>query len=271
MTTDIWNAQQYLKFEDDRLRPFLDLVAQMDADELRVATVVDLGCGPGNATAMLADWWPEARITGIDSSQAMIDTATAAHTVPGRLEFELGDIRDWQPEEPVDVVLANAVLQWIPEHLDLIPKIAARVADGGLFGFQVPGNFDAPSHRILNGLRTSDAWRDKLSRSVERAGSSQPGDYLRALASAGLEPNVWESTYLQIVPCDPATDVPSGVTDFVSGTALRPLVTSLSKEDGEQFVREYDALVRDAYPVQTVKGRTVQILPYRRIFAVGQK
>jgi len=147
MADDIWNAQQYLRFADDRLRPFLDLVAQMETKE-GARYVVDLGCGPGNATALLADWWPEARVVGIDSSPAMIEAAQE-HAVPGRVEFELGDLRDWHPAEKPDVILANAVLQWVPGHLDLIGGLAAQLAPGGLFGFQVPGNFDAPSHVAL--------------------------------------------------------------------------------------------------------------------------
>jgi trans-aconitate 2-methyltransferase len=270
MPNDIWNAQQYLKFEADRLRPFLDLVSHLDADDLRVASVVDLGCGPGNATAMLADWWPDAHITGIDSSPAMIEAA-AGHAVPGRLDFELGDVRTWQPDEPVDVVVANAVLQWIPGHIDLLPKLAANVAPGGLLGFQVPGNFQEPSHVVLDELRTGERWRDKVSASTERPASHSPADYLAKLAESGLEPDVWETTYTYILDADPARDVPSGVTEFVRGTALRPIISTLSEHDAADFTAEYDGLVREAYPVRILGGRSVQLLPYRRIFAVGRQ
>lgn len=267
MGQDIWNAQQYLKFENDRLRPFLDLVAQMDGDGLAVATVADLGCGPGNATALLLDWWPEASIVGVDSSPAMIEAA-AEHAVPGRLEFRLGDASAWQPDEPVDVILANAVLQWIPGHIGLIPEFARCLTAGGLLGFQVPGNFEEPSHTSLAAVRKE--WADRIPGDLDRPASHSPAEYLAALADAGLEPDVWETTYTYLVPCDPDPSVPCGVTEFVRGTALRPVVNALSPEDAAAFTAEYDALVRAAYLVRTIGGRTVQLLPYRRIFAIGR-
>jgi trans-aconitate 2-methyltransferase len=276
MSQDIWNAQQYLKFESDRLRPFLDLVAHMDADteiyEADVRTVVDLGCGPGNATALLADWWPDARIIGVDSSPAMIEAAQQ-YAVPGdgegagSVEFEVGDIRDWQPVEPVDVILANAVLQWIPGHLELIPELARHLAPHGLLGFQVPGNFAEPSHTALGEVKQK--WAAKLPAGIDRPGSHEPAVYLAKLVEAGLEPDVWETTYTYVLPADPDVKVPCGVTEFVRGTALRPAVAALTPDDAADFIADYDALVRAAYPVQTLGDRTVQLLPYRRIFAVG--
>lgn len=266
MADDIWNAQQYLRFADDRLRPFLDLVAQMETQE-GAGYVVDLGCGPGNATALLADWWPEARVVGIDSSPAMIEAAQE-HAVPGRVEFELGDLRDWHPAEKPDVILANAVLQWVPGHLDLIGDLAAQLAPGGLFGFQVPGNFDAPSHVALGEVKR--AWADRIGADLERPASHDPAVYLEKLVEAGLDPDVWETTYTYVIPCDPDPAVPCGVTEFVRGTALRPVVKALGEAEAGEFVAAYDALVRSAYPVRELGGRTVQLLPYRRIFAVGR-
>lgn len=273
MGQDIWNAGQYLKFEADRLRPFLDLVAHMEpaGDEpTEVRSVVDLGCGPGNATVLLADWWPEARIVGVDSSPAMIEAARE-HAVPGdgpgSISFEVGDIRQWQPAEPVDVILANAVLQWIPGHLDLIPELARHLAPGGLLGFQVPGNFTEPSHTALGQLK--HRWAAKLPADLDRAASYDPAVYLAKLVEAGLEPDVWETTYTCVLPADPDETVPCGVTDFVRGTALRPVISALSPDDAAEFVAAYDALVRAAYPVRKLGDRTVQLMPYRRIFAVG--
>jgi trans-aconitate 2-methyltransferase len=263
---DIWNAQQYLRFENDRLRPFLDLVAQTDTEGFDVRSVVDLGCGPGNATALLAGWWPDARIVGVDSSPAMVEAAQA-YAVPGSVEFELGDVRDWQPAEPVDVILANAVLQWIPGHLDLIPELARHLTPKGILGFQVPGNFTEPSHTVLAEVKKN--WVGKLPADLDRAGSHDPALYLAKLVEAGLEPDVWETTYTYVLASDPDPKVPCGVTEFVRGTALRPVVNVLSPEDAADFTAEYDALVREAYPIQTLGDRTVQLLPYRRIFAVG--
>ena len=266
MAGDMWNAQQYLKFADDRLRPFLDLVAQMETED-GARTVVDLGCGPGNATALLGDWWPDARIVGVDSSPAMIEAAQE-HAIPGRIEFEVGDVRDWHPDEKVDVLLANAVLQWVPGHLELIGDLAAQLAPGGLFGFQVPGNFDAPSHTALAEVKRN--WAGRIPGDLERPGSHDPAVYLEKLVEAGLEPDVWETTYTSVIPSDPDPAVPCGVTEFVRGTALRPTVKALGEAEAADFVAEYDALVRRAYPTRDLGGRTVQLLPYRRIFAIGR-
>jgi trans-aconitate 2-methyltransferase len=265
MAGDIWNAQQYLLFENDRLRPFLDLVTQLDADG-DVQTVADLGCGPGNATTLLIDWWPDARIVGVDSSAAMIEAAQA-HAVPGHLEFELGDLRDWHPAAKVDVLLANAVLQWVPDHLDLLPSLASQLAPGGVLGFQVPGNFEAPSHLALAEVKRN--WAGRVP-DLRQPASHDPAVYLEKLAEAGLEPDVWETTYTHLIPADPDPGVPCGVTEFVRGTALRPAIKALSESDAADFIAEYDALVRAAYPVRELGGRTVQLLPYRRIFAIGR-
>jgi trans-aconitate 2-methyltransferase len=266
MTGDIWNAQQYLKFADDRLRPFLDLVAQMETqDDAR--TVVDLGCGPGNATALLADWWPEARIVGVDSSPAMIDAAQQ-YAVPGRLEFELGDVREWRSAEKADVILANAVLQWVPGHLDLLGGLAAQLNSGGVLGFQVPGNFDAPSHLALAEVKRN--WAGRVPAGLERPASHDPAVYLEKLVEAGLQPDVWETTYTHVIPSDADPAVPCGVTEFVRGTALRPVVQALDEADAADFTAEYDKLVRVAYPVRELGGSAVQLLPYRRIFAIGR-
>lgn len=266
MADDIWNAQQYLRFENDRLRPFLDLVTQLDADG-DVRTVVDLGCGPGNATALLVDWWPDARIVGVDSSAAMIEAAQPL-AVPGHVDFELGDVRDWHPQGKVEVLLANAVLQWIPGHLDLLPHLAAHLAPGGVFGFQVPGNFEAPSHLALAEVKRK--WAGRIPADLQQPASHDPAVYLEKLAGAGLDPDVWETTYTYVVPADPDPAVPCGVTEFVRGTALRPAIKALDEGDAADFVAEYDALVRAAYPVRDLGGRSVQLLPYRRIFAIGR-
>jgi trans-aconitate 2-methyltransferase len=178
-------------------------------------------------------------------------------------------VRDWHPAEKPDVLLANAVLQWVPGHLDLLGALAARLAPGGLFGFQVPGNFQAPSHVALAEVKR--AWADRIEADIEQPASHDPAVYLEKLAEAGLDPDVWETTYTYVIPSDPDPSVPCGVTEFVRGTALRPAVQALDDADAAAaFIADYDALVRRAYPVRGLGGRPVQLLPYRRIFAVGR-
>ena len=138
-----WDPDRYLAYADERGRPFLDLIARIDAQSPR--TVVDLGCGPGNLTALLAQRWPDADVLGLDSSPEMIAKASE----PG-VRFEVGDLREWVADErgQVDVLVSNATLQWVPGHLELLPRLAERVLPDGWLAFQVPGNFDEPSHTI---------------------------------------------------------------------------------------------------------------------------
>src|SRR6187431_680719 len=142
-----WDPDRYLTYADERGRPFVDLLTRIDATAPR--TVVDLGCGPGNLTALLADRWPDAHVVGLDSSPEMIATARDGDD---RIVFDVADLRDWRPSVPVDVLVSNATLQWVPGHLDLLPSLVGAVAPGGWFAFQVPGNFDEPSHTIRDQL-----------------------------------------------------------------------------------------------------------------------
>jgi len=259
----VWDPGQYLRHADHRTRPFHDLVARIPAERPR--RVVDLGCGPGNATAVLRRRWPEARITGLDDSAEML--AGAARYADERLDFVLGDIRAYTPEDGTDVVLSNAALQWVPGHAELFPRWVAALPSGGVLAFQVPGNFDAPSHRILAELRTSPRWRDRLGgEGADRSAAVlEPAEYLERLTALGCEADVWETTYLHLLAgSDPATHP---VLDWVKGTALRPVLTALADdpEAREEFLAEYAARLDVAYPA----GPHGTLLPFRRIFAVA--
>lgn len=256
-----WDPDRYLAYADERGRPFVDLLAQVPAETPRL--VVDLGCGPGNLTALLADRWRGASVTGIDSSPEMIE---AARAVDG-ITWEVGDLRDWATPDPlalrapVDVLISNATLQWIPEHLDLLPGLVDRVAPGGWFAFQVPGNFDEPSHTI----RTDIAGRSPYSehtRGVAVPASHDPAVYQRVLLDLGCEVDAWETTYLHVLAgADP-------VFDWVSGTGARPTLQALPDDLRPLFEEEFRALLREAYPADA-SGRVV--LPFRRVFVVARK
>lgn len=255
----MWDPQQYLVFADQRGRPFAELTARITATAPR--TVVDLGCGPGNLTLTLAERWPTAEVTGVDSSAQML--AAAPHH--DRVRFVEADLRDWHPDSPVDVLVSNATLQWVPGHLDLLPELVAHVAPDGWFGFQVPGNFAEAAHVILRELTASPRWQPLLG-NVVRPAVHEPGGYLDALLSCGLEADVWETTYFQVLPG------PDAVLEWMTGTALRPMLTALAERgtddgDREEFMAEYAERLRVAYPA----GPHGTTLPYRRIFAVGRK
>jgi trans-aconitate 2-methyltransferase len=254
-----WDPTQYVRYADQRGRPFDELVTRIGVEAPR--TVVDIGCGPGSLTRSLADRLPSATITGVDSSPDMI-AAAAEFAVPGRVEFVCADLASWRPPAPVDVVVGNAVLQWVPGHVDLLADLAGWLAPGGTLAFQVPDNFAEPSHTIIRDLRISPRWRDRLADGADRAaGVETPATYLEALVAAGLEPDVWQTTYLHVLPGDDA------VLEWIKGTALRPVLDALADDPAatQEFLDACGAKLRAAYP----KRSYGTVFEFRRTFAVG--
>jgi trans-aconitate 2-methyltransferase len=259
----MWDPQQYLRFADERSRPFFELAGRVRAASPR--RVADLGCGPGQLTATLAGRWPGAEVTGIDSSAEMITAARSqpvpAGAGPARLRFEQADARDWMPAAPPDVIISNALLQWIPDHLSLLRRWAALLPPAGWLAFQVPGNFDQPSHAILRELAGSGRWRPLLGAVQPNRQAADPADYLRLLAEAGCLVDAWETTYLHVLH---GTDP---VLDWYKGTGLRPVLAALPADLASEFLAEYGALLREAYPAEP-HGT---VLPFRRVFVVAQR
>jgi trans-aconitate 2-methyltransferase len=251
--THRWDPDRYLAFADERGRPFVELVARIGADRPR--TVVDLGCGPGNLTALLADRWPDAAITGLDSSPEMIAKARAVEGIA----FDVADLRDWSPAEPVDVLVSNATLQWVPDHLALLPRLVGSVAPGGWFAFQVPGNFDEPSHTIRAELAAEAPYAAHTG-GVAVPSSHDPAVYLGALADLGCEVDAWETTYLHVLTGD------DPVFTWVSGTGARPTLQALPDDLRPGFEAEFKRRLAAAYPTHDYGV----VLPFRRIFVVAR-
>ena len=257
-STAAWDPAGYLRFGDERARPFTDLIARVGASEPR--TVVDLGCGEGALTASLAQRWPGARVTGVDSSPQML-AAAAAHAVPGRVTFTRGDAQGWQPAEPVDVLVTNAVLHWVPGHADLLRRWAGQLAPGGWLALQVPGNWRAPTHALLAGLCRSPRWAGLVGDAAPTEDAVlDPAGYLDVLSGAGLATDAWETTYLHVLHGD------DPVLGWVRSTVLRPVLARLGEDDAAELTAEYAAALRAAYP-RRPDGTT--LLPFRRVFAVG--
>jgi trans-aconitate 2-methyltransferase len=260
----MWDPGQYQLFAGHRGRPFHDLLARVGAQD--PGLVADLGCGPGELTVALARRWPGAEVTGTDSSPEMIEAAQQlqAGAGPGsaaaRVSFTLGDLRDWQPGRPAGVIVANAVLQWLPDQLAVIAGWPDRLAPGGWLALQVPGNFDQPGHEIIRRLAASPRWRPLLGGLELNRQAVQPADYLDVLARAGCEVDVWETTYLHVLPgADP-------VLDWYKGSGLRPVLSALDPGQAADFLAEYAVLVRAAYPASGYGT----VLPFRRVFAVAR-
>jgi trans-aconitate 2-methyltransferase len=253
---DMWDAGQYLRFGGERARPFFDLIAQVGASDPRY--VADLGCGPGNLTAALAQRWPNATVAGVDSSPEMIATAQAAVANGPGLSFALGDVWDWRPEQPLDVLVSNAVLQWVPGHDELLLRWADLLAPGGWLAFQLPGNFDQPSHAIVREMAGSPRWRALLADTRLNRQAGDPADYATLLARPGFEVDAWETSYLHILHGE------NPVLEWTKGSTLRPVLAALDAEQADAFVREYGERLSEAYHPRSFGT----LFPFRRVFTV---
>jgi trans-aconitate 2-methyltransferase len=241
--------------------------------------VVDLGCGPGTATAGLRRKWPDAEILGIDNSAVMISRALdtlfdqpsssavsvesdAAHPRPA-LTFLNDDITTWRPAPAsIDVILSNAALHWVPRHMDLFATWLAALRPGGTLAFQVPGNFNAPSHTLLSELATSREWRPKLAGVPRIVEAHEPVDYYRSLNTIASKVDIWETTYFHRLEGD------DPVLEWVRGSALLPYLEHLSAADAIAFTDAYRRALRLAYPAEE-SGET--LFAFRRIFVVASQ
>jgi len=267
MTTPIWDPAQYLRHAGHRARPFTDLLARVPDLPGTPPRIADLGCGPGNVTAVLAARWPTAHITGYDNSPEMLaktDRYAGPTAGGGHLDFAHADATAWAPSETYDLIVSNAALHWVEGHLEAFPTWLAALSPGGTFAFQVPDNIDAPLHALMRELATSARWKSRLGEILRHQDSVHtPAVYLDRLARLGCEPDVWQTTYQHVLEGE------DPVLDWVKGTGLRPVLTALADdpEARDAFLTEYRDLLREAYP--TAEYGTV--LPFRRLFAVARK
>lgn len=248
-----WDPDRYLTYADERGRPFVELLQRVGAGS--PARVVDLGCGPGNLTRLLVERWPGAEVTGVDSSPEMVEKAR--RDVAG-IDFRVGDLREWD-DGPVDVLVSNATLQWLPDHLALLPRLVERVRPGGWLAFQVPGNFEEPSHTIRRDLAAEPAYAAHTE-GVAVPDSHDPAVYLDLLAGLGCAVDAWETTYLHLLTGE------DPVFTWVSGTGARPTLQALPAGLRERFEGEFRERLRAAYPPHPYGV----VLPFRRVFVVAQ-
>lgn len=247
----MWDPAKYLDYADLRGRPFFDLVGRIGAEAPR--RVVDLGCGPGNLTLSLRERWPSAVLEASDSSPDMVAAARAA----GIDAVEL-DVHDWKPAPDTDVVVTNAVLQWVPDHRVLLRSWLDALGPGAWFAMQVPGNFDAPSHTLAREVASS--FGVSPLRGDETVGT--PVEYAELFGDAGWVVDAWETTYVQWL------SGPDAVLEWITGTALRPVRASLDDASWSRFRAELASRLAEAYP-RRADGMT--LFPFRRIFVVGHR
>jgi trans-aconitate 2-methyltransferase len=252
-----WSAAQYVKFEEERTRPVRDLMAHVPNLDARRAA--DLGCGPGNSTAVLRERYPKAAIIALDSSPGMIEAAR--NRLPD-VSFEVADIVEWGGSG-FDVILANAVIQWIPDHETLLPGLIARLAPGGSLAVQTPDNLDEPSHRLMREVAADGPWAGKLAlASKARAARRSAEWYFRLLRAHAPRVDVWRTTYFHPLAGARA------IIEWVKGTGLRPFIDPLDPAEREAYLARYEAAIAEAYPTEA--DGTV-LLPFPRLFFVATR
>ena len=250
-----WDPKIYLDFEDERTRPAAELLARVT--HKNPMTIIDLGCGPGNSTALLARRWPKAKLEGLDSSEAMLDQARRSGI---NATWHSGDIPSWAPKHKFDVIFTNATLQWVPDQEQVIPRLMGFLEPGGMLAFQVPCNFNAPSHQIIRDVAAEGAWAAKL-KGVRNLTLGTQEFYYDMLEPLSAALDIWETDYLQVLDGD------DPVYRWVSGTGLRPFVNALEGAEREAFIAEYKKRVAEAYPMRE-SGKT--LFPFKRLFVVAR-
>ena len=252
-----WDPAQYLKFAGERMRPALDLLAHIPAEAPQA--VVDLGCGAGNLAPMFLSRWPQARLTGVDASPAMLARARAEHP---RAQFVQADIGRWRPAAPVDVLYSNAALHWLEGHEQLIPALLEAVKPDGLLAIQMPRNFNAPSHTTIVEAIEQGPWRATLEPVLRREPVAAPGEYWRMLKDRAARLEIWETEYLQVLSGE------NPVAEYTKGTWLKQFLDRLQEPERSAFEADYRRRVAAWYPPEA-DGRT--LFPFRRLFIVAQR
>ena len=249
-----WSPSTYLKFEDERTRPARDLLAQVPLTAPK--TIVDMGCGPGNSTELLAERYPQAHVTGLDNSPNML--AEARKRLPAAT-FAQADAHTWTPEPGTDLVFANAIYQWVPEHLTQLPRVLAALPPGGVLAVQMPDNLAEPSHVLMRHIAAEGPWAAQL-RDAARLPLPPVRTYYDALRPVGARVDIWHTAYNHVL------ESPEAIVEWVQGTGLRPFVDPLTPEHREEFLARYLAHIAQAYP-RTTDGKV--LLRFPRLFIVA--
>jgi len=253
-----WNADQYLRFAAERTRPCRDLVAAIDLETPQ--RIIDLGCGPGNSTSVLANRWSGAEIVGLDNSEAMI--AAARKDAPGRT-FVVGDIGSWSADAPFDLVFSNASLQWVDDHAALYPRLLSFVGAGGAMAAQVPCNMNSPAHEVMREMAQSPEFKTFLGDDVRQWHVHEPAFYYDVLAPHASYVDIWTTEYQHILPNAAA------IVEWYKGTGLRPFLDRLPDAAMRaRFIEVYEENITRAYPARP-DGRV--ILPFQRLFVVAYR
>ncbi len=253
-----WDAEQYLRFSSERTQPSVDLAARIAVPD--PGRIIDLGCGPGNSTAILSQRWPKADITGLDSSADMI--AAASRSYPHH-KWLIGDITAWSAGVPFDVVFSNAALQWVPRHAVIFPNLFDQVASGGVLAVQMPAHFNSSLHREILETAGDPAWRHLMGPALNAMTKEPPSFYYNLLRPLAAHLEIWETEYYHVV------DSPQSIVEWFRGTGMRPFLEAL---ENEKQRKRFEELLQErytrAYPPQN-DGRI--LFPFRRLFIMAYR
>jgi trans-aconitate 2-methyltransferase len=250
-----WNPALYLQFEDERTRPAAELLARVPLE--RPGHVVDLGCGPGNSTALLARRYPSARIVGIDTSDAML--TAARRRLPG-VTFEQDDIATWRPREPVALAFANAALQWVPDHEHLLPQLLSALASGGILAVQVPDNLDEPSHALMREVARDSRFATSIGNAAAVRSRILSAQRYYDLLAPRADVDIWRTTYYHLM-----TDA-AAIVQWLRSTGLKPFLEALAPDLQQAFLADYERRIDGAYPSRADGQR---LLAFPRLFIVA--
>ena len=255
----MWGAGQYLKYAEERSRPFFDLLARVRRENADF--IADLGCGPGNLTRTLAERWPGARVIGVDSSPEMLEQAKPL-AIPGRLGFMQADLASWMPNESMDLIVSNAALQWVDDHGALLVRLAKMLSPGGTLAVQMPHHFQDPAHLVIEKTRADPRWSTTLKGIGLHQQSVMPLVwYVGKLHELGFTVDSWQTTYIHVLTgANP-------VLEWFKGSALRPLLNALELEARNDFLDDLGRRFAAAYPVRG----DVTLLPFPRLFFVATR
>ena len=252
-----WNPAQYLQFGDERLRPALDLLARIPSET--PDTVYDLGCGPGTATVLLEDRWPDAQITGLDSSDSMLERA---RDLDSKITWRTVDLSTWEPNAPADVLFSNAVFHWLDGHGIIFPRLMSALNPGGVLAIQMPNNFSEPSHTSITETIRNGPWREQFESGLREFPVEDASTYYDLLSPHASHLDIWETTYSHILSGE------NPVVEWTKGSALRPFLDQLDEDHSQSFLDHYSSLINIAY-TQSADGNTV--LPFKRVFIIAVK
>jgi trans-aconitate 2-methyltransferase len=251
-----WNQKQYLKFASERTRAAIELMSRVPLD--KVDNAVDLGCGPGNSTVILKERFPQAKITAVDNSPGML--AKAKDSYPD-ITFVEGTIEKWQTTSPTDLIFANAAFQWLDEHERLLPHLVSQLSVDGILAFQMPRNFDAPTHTCMREIAANSQWSERFE-DMRPIYVKDPGFYYSILCPIARDIDIWETEYYHVM------NSVDDIIEWVKGTGLRPFLEPLTEDEQKEFISFYRDELLDYYQPQK-DGKVV--MPFRRLFAVCRR